>query len=81
MTLETQRIHKLIDGIYTMHEPEVDCDGCDEQLSFLAELTAEGYDPKLLLPAVQAHLDCCTSCREAFRALMSILKAQQAGEC
>jgi hypothetical protein len=81
MTRNTERLLKLIDGIYTMHEPEVDCNGCDEQLNFLAELTADGYDPKLLLPAVQAHLDCCESCHEAFRALLSIVKAEQTGQC
>jgi hypothetical protein len=30
---------------------------------------------------VQHHLDCCTSCREAFHALVVVFKAQQAGQC
>jgi len=78
--METNQLQHLVDGIYNLHQAEIDCERCDEELDCLAELTAAGYDPKLLLPAVQAHLDCCSSCRETFRALLAIVKAQQVGQ-
>ena len=78
--MNSDDIRQLVDRIYSLHEAAIDCNTCDEQLDCLAELTAAGYDPELMLPAVQAHLMCCTGCREAFRALVCILKAQQAGQ-
>ncbi len=79
--MDSKQLTQLVDRIYALHEAEIDCQSCDEHLDCMAELTAAGYDPKLMLPAVQMHLDCCASCHEAFRALVCIVKAQQAGEC
>ena len=75
------RIVRLLQGILALHEAEVDCETCTEQIDCLAELVAVGYDPSKLLPAVQAHLDCCSDCREEFEALVCILRAQQSGKC
>jgi len=79
--MDSKQLGQLVDRIYSLHEADIDCDSCDEQLDCLAEMVAAGYDPYLLLPAVQHHLDCCSSCREAFHALVAVFKAQQAGQC
>ena len=78
--MDNHDLQLLVEKIYSLHEAELDCESCDEQLDCIAELAAVGYEPSLLLPAVQKHLDCCSSCRETFRALLCILKGEQAGE-
>jgi len=79
--MDNKHLLRLVDDIYSLHVESIDCDDCDEQMDCLAELAAAGYDPKLLLPAVQKHFEQCPSCREAFRALLSIVKAEQSGKC
>jgi len=78
---EEPRIVRLLQEIISLHESELDCESCGEQIDCLAELVAVGHDPKKLLPAVQIHLECCTDCREEFEALLCILKAQLSGQC
>lgn len=75
------RVIRLVQKILETHSAEMDCDTCNQQLDCLAELVAVGHDAKKLLPAVQAHLDCCADCREEFNALLAIIKGQQAGKC
>ena len=74
------KLVRLLEQILSYHEADIDCDTCGDQLECLAELVAVGHDPKKLLPAVQAHLDCCNDCREEFEALLCILRAEQSGE-
>ncbi len=71
----------LAQGILALHEAEIDCEDCCDQLDCLAELIAKGHDSRDLLPAVQMHLECCADCREEFEALLVILRAEQAGKC
>jgi hypothetical protein len=74
----------LLEQMMALHEAGVDCvdcQTCGDQIDCLAELVAGGYDPKTLLPAVQAHLECCRDCREEFEALLAILRAEQSGLC
>jgi hypothetical protein len=74
----------LLEQMMALHEAGtdcVDCETCGEQIDCLAELVASGYDAKTLLPAVQAHLECCRDCREEFEALLAILRAEQSGLC
>ena len=78
--MDSKQLGQLVDRIYSLHEADIDCDSCDKELDCLAEMVAAGYDPGLMLPAVQHHLDCCESCREAFEALVIVFKAQQAGQ-
>jgi hypothetical protein len=73
------RILLLLQEILVLHTSDVDCDCCGDQLECLAEMAAAGQDIKLILPAVQAHLECCADCREEFEALLCILRAEQAG--
>lgn len=77
---DAPRVLKLLHEILSLHEAEVDCETCNEQIDCLAELVAVGHDPNKLLPAVQEHLDCCRECKEEFQALLCILKAQQSGQ-
>ncbi len=74
------RMLVLLQEILALHESDVDCECCGDQLECLAELVAAGGDAKKLLPAVQAHLECCHDCREEFEALLAILRAEQAGD-
>ena len=79
--IQQPRAIRLLEGILALHEKgtECDCDTCNEQLDCLAELVAVGHDPSKLLPAVQAHLECCPDCMEEFKALLCILRAEQSG--
>jgi len=78
--MDKQTLSQLVDDIYSAHAGQVDCERCDEQMDCLAELVSAGYDCQLMVPAVQAHLNCCPTCRETFKALLKILDAQQAGQ-
>jgi hypothetical protein len=78
------KLVQLLEQMMALHEAGadcVDCETCGEQIDCLAELVAGGCDAKDLLPAVQAHLDCCRDCREEFEALLAILRAEQLGLC
>src|SRR5882762_9301708 len=57
---EAPRVLKLLQEILSLHEAEVDCETCNQQIDCLAELVSVGHDPNKLLPAVQEHLDCCS---------------------
>ncbi len=68
----------LVRAIFSVHEGELDCEGCDAEMPRLAELVQAGGDPSLLLPAVHEHLRLCRDCREEFEALLAIVRAEQA---
>ncbi|MFC1960116.1 hypothetical protein ACFLYO_05360 [Chloroflexota bacterium] len=69
----------MVEAIFTAHEDELDCAGCDTEMAHLVELIEAGQDPSLLLPAVQEHLNRCRDCREEFEALLMIVRAENAG--
>ncbi len=69
----------LVEAIFATHEYELDCDGCDAEMPYLAEMVNAGEDPVLLLPAVQEHLNRCQDCREEFEALLAIVRAESEG--
>lgn len=73
------RLLALVESILSTHEDELDCDGCDAAMPYLAELVSAGGDPALILPAVQEHLRRCGACREEFEALVAIVRAESAG--
>jgi hypothetical protein len=70
----------LLRQILAVHESDVDCECCGDQLECIAEMAAAGQDIRVILPAVQAHLECCADCREEFEALLCILRAEQSGQ-
>ena len=49
------------------------------QLECLAEKVAAGASLRDLLPEVEAHLRCCSDCREEWQALLCILRAERDG--
>lgn len=73
------QLFAMVEAIFAAHENEIDCEGCDAEMPHLVELMEAGEDPTLLLPAVQEHLTMCKDCREEFEALLTIVKAENAG--
>lgn len=75
-----EKIRDLIAAISHAHrEGEIDCAACDEQFHCWAELVASGADLREILPDVVAHLEACPECNEEFNAILSIIRAEQAG--
>lgn len=76
--MDKQQLIQMVRQIYDLHaNGEVDCESCQAELDCLAELAVVGYECGDILPAVKNHIDCCRSCRELFRGLVTILKAEQ----
>lgn len=69
----------MVEAIFAAHQDDIDCEGCDAEMPHLVELIEAGEDPSLLLPAVQEHLNMCKDCREEFEALLSVVRAENAG--
>lgn len=75
-----EQLRKLIDCIFDAHvDATIDCETCSLQFNCLADLVAEGADPRELLPAVEEHLMCCPDCREEYNALLTIIRAENQG--
>jgi hypothetical protein len=82
LNVEKEHLHKLVQSIFDVHEEDgsaLGCEDCGCQLDCIAELVAGGADLRALLPAVEAHLQCCKDCREEFEALIAIIRAQSSG--
>lgn len=69
----------MVEAIFSAHEHELDCEGCDMEMPHLVDLIEAGENPEELLPAVQEHLKRCRDCREEFEALLAIVHAENAG--
>jgi hypothetical protein len=65
----------MVEAIFSVHENEIDCEGCDAEMSHLVDMIEAGQDVSLLLPAVQEHLNLCRDCREEFEALLVMVHA------
>jgi hypothetical protein len=70
-------IAKIVRGVLSTREDEIDCDECLEQLDRFAELTLQGKAPEEAIPLVKQHLDRCGDCRAEFEALLAALQANQ----
>jgi len=80
MGLPDEQLRKLIDHIFVSHQDsEMDCDSCSCQLECLAEKVAAGASLSDLLPEVEAHIRCCSDCREEWQALLCIVRAERDG--
>jgi hypothetical protein len=55
-------------------EPEVDCDGCFEQLDRYVELELAGAPADELVPGLRAHLVGCPACAEEHESLRALLE-------
>ena len=76
-----EQLDKLIKAIFDVHQDDdIDCETCSVQLNCLAELVANGAEMRHLVPAVEAHLQCCPDCREEYQALLCIVRAELKGQ-
>jgi len=74
-------LRKLIEAIFEVHQGNsIDCETCSEQFDCLVEKVAAGANLCDLLPQVEAHLQCCSDCREEYNALLAIIRAENDGE-
>jgi predicted anti-sigma-YlaC factor YlaD len=78
MAPQEERLKRLIEAIFVVHQNEdiCDCDTCAQQFDCLVELVNSGANLRDILPAVEEHLRCCPDCSEEFQALASILRAE-----
>jgi hypothetical protein len=74
-----EELYRLLYFMLNTHAEDIDCNRCNSQMAFLAEQVAQGADMHTLWPAVEAHLECCTGCREEFEALVAIVRAEKSG--
>jgi len=79
-TIQATQVAKIVKGVLSTRNDEIDCDECLEQLDRFAELKLAGKAPEEAIPLVQAHLNRCADCRAEFEALLSALQAEQDSE-
>ena len=72
-------LRRLLDCIFSVHENEMDCSACNQEIDCLAEKVAAGASLSELWPAMEAHMCVCQDCREEFEALVAILRAESGG--
>jgi Mg2+/Co2+ transporter CorB len=65
---------KILRGILTTREDEIDCEAAFRELDRYAELALANGDAESLLPLVAQHLERCPDCREEFEALLRALQ-------
>jgi len=75
MSMNTDKIKKLVRSIMTTSDDEIGCTECFDHLDNFVELHLQGVDPVQALPLVQAHLNRCKNCHEEFEALITAIKA------
>jgi predicted anti-sigma-YlaC factor YlaD len=81
MALQDEQMRKIIDCIFVAHQDGgMDCEMCNRELDCLAERVAAGANLHDLWPEVEAHLACCSDCREEFQAMVCILQAEMNGK-
>ena len=85
MKPENQRLTpEQIDGIVKVlgltRDCELDCGECLQNVSEYAERQLAGVPLDEVIARVEHHLAFCPDCREEYLALLTILKASQAGD-
>jgi hypothetical protein len=73
--LNPVQIKKLLRDVLNTRPDEIGCQECLEQLDRFVEMTLAGLDAPSALPLVQHHLEQCSSCREEFEALLTVVAA------
>lgn len=77
-------LQKLMDFVANApNDPKIiamDCNDHCEELAILAERVAAGAELEAVLPELQEHMKYWRDCHEEFLALVSVLKAEAAGE-
>jgi hypothetical protein len=70
----------LLKCLSETRDVEADCIEFGSQVDCLAEIIASGSPEAVITPEIQAHLIHSCDCREEFEALITVLKADMAGE-
>lgn len=76
-------VNNLLKLIVDTHEEShgcLDCETCNTHFECLAEQIALGASMGEILPSVEAHLQCCSDCREEFEALLAVVRAEMRGD-
>jgi len=71
--LNPEQIKRLVRDVLNTRPDEISCDECLELLDRFVELELAGEDASSALPLVQQHLEQCSSCREEFEALLTVI--------
>jgi hypothetical protein len=58
--------------------PELTCEECFEQLDRYVEKQMAAHDVEVFVAGIQAHLQGCAACSEDHRALLDLVRAQDA---
>ena len=59
--------------------PELGCDECFDQLDAYVELEMTGVTADAAMPAMRAHLEGCSACRDDYDSLLAFARAHSAG--
>lgn len=78
MDQQESRAIELIKKMLAVHDSDIDCEVCGEQMDCLAELALAGQKPEGALEAIQRHIECCHCCAYEFETLLAVLRADQA---
>lgn len=65
----------VIKEVAEVHEVEIGCDECFEELHRFAEMKLAGLDAASAMPLVYEHLEMCGECRDEFEAFLAALRA------
>jgi hypothetical protein len=80
MNPEKQKLVDFICGQSLNEEViNMDCNECCEQLTCIAEQVAAGAKLSDIMPELEEHFRCWPDSREEFYALVTVIRAEQAG--
>ena len=74
MTLDTEKLKRLVRDIATTGPEAIGCEECFEQIDRYVDLELAGKDAASAMPLVQTHLGHCKNCVEEYRALLAALQ-------
>ena len=71
--MEDRNTDELIGRLLGPAGPEIDCDGCFEELDRYVDLEAAGEDADAAIPGLREHLEGCPACREEHASLLALV--------
>jgi hypothetical protein len=74
MTLDPEKLKKMVRDIATTSPQEIGCEECFEQVDRYVDLKLAGKDAAAAMPLVETHLAHCKNCFEEYRALLIALQ-------
>lgn len=75
--LVEDKLQELLRCIFKTREEEIDSATWDLYMERVAEMALNGEDIATVLPAIQHYLENAPDCREEFRALVAMLRAER----